>query len=74
MFSHYGGYASPQTFVDGLKPAIFIGALFVAVGAVAAFGIPKARMALNGRFVDTELSGDILTGAELSSLAVSADD
>ena len=41
MFTSYGGYATPQTFVDGLKPAMLIGAFFVALGAVAAFAIPK---------------------------------
>jgi MFS family permease len=74
VFSHYGGYTSPQTFVDGLKPAVFIGALFVAIGAVAAFGVPAARRALAGRSVNLEPSGDLLTGAELTSIAVTADD
>jgi EmrB/QacA subfamily drug resistance transporter len=41
VFTSYGGYATPQTFVDGLKPAMLIGAFFVALGAVAAFAIPK---------------------------------
>ena len=46
VFSACGGYATAQTFVDGLKPAILIGAVFVAMGAVAAFFIPKqVRMA-----------------------------
>jgi EmrB/QacA subfamily drug resistance transporter len=75
VFSHYGGYTSPQTFVDGLKPATFIGALFVAVGAVAAFGIPKARMALSGRFVDTEPGTELGSAQpEFSAMAVKADD
>jgi EmrB/QacA subfamily drug resistance transporter len=46
VFSSFGGYGTPQTFVDGLKPAILIGAVFVALGSVAAFAIPKqVRMA-----------------------------
>jgi hypothetical protein len=40
MFSSYGGYGTSQTFVDGLTPAIWIGAAVVALGAVAAFSIP----------------------------------
>ena len=32
---------SPQTFVDGLVPAVFVGAAVVAVGAIAAFAIPR---------------------------------
>jgi predicted MFS family arabinose efflux permease len=74
VFSHYGGYASPQNFVDGLKPAVFIGAVFVAIGALAAFAVPAARNALAGRSVSLEPSGDLLTGAELTSMAVTADD
>jgi EmrB/QacA subfamily drug resistance transporter len=43
IFSHYGGYGSGQTFVDGLNPAIWVGAGVVAAGAVAAFLIPRRR-------------------------------
>jgi EmrB/QacA subfamily drug resistance transporter len=38
-----GQPTTPQAFVDGLRPATLVGALFVAVGAVAAFGIPHLR-------------------------------
>ena len=41
VFSHSGGYGSATTFVHGLQPAVLIGAAFVAVGAVAAFAIPR---------------------------------
>jgi EmrB/QacA subfamily drug resistance transporter len=41
IWSHYGGYTSGQAFVDGLKPAIFVGAAIVLLGAVAAFAIPR---------------------------------
>jgi EmrB/QacA subfamily drug resistance transporter len=45
IFSSYGGYGAPQTFVDGLGPALWVGAAIVAVGAVAAATIPRARRA-----------------------------
>ncbi len=46
VFSSFGGYSTPQAFTDGLRPAILIGALFVALGSVAAFAIPRqVRMA-----------------------------
>jgi EmrB/QacA subfamily drug resistance transporter len=46
VFSSYGGYESGQAFVDGLVPAIWVGAVIVALGAVAALLIPrKARSA-----------------------------
>ncbi len=41
VFAHYGGYRTEQTFVDGLVPAIYVGAGFVAAGAVAALGIAR---------------------------------
>jgi MFS family permease len=45
VFSHFGGYASGQAYVDGLRPAVLIGAVFVAVGAAAALAIPRMRRA-----------------------------
>jgi hypothetical protein len=41
VFAHSGGYSSGQAFVDGLQPAILVGAAVVALGAVAAFAIPR---------------------------------
>ena len=32
-----------QTFVDGMTPALWIGAVVVGLGAVAAFAIPAVR-------------------------------
>src|SRR5215210_2231415 len=43
VFAHYGGYGTGQTFVDGLGPAIYVGAALVAAGAVAALGIAGKR-------------------------------
>jgi EmrB/QacA subfamily drug resistance transporter len=43
VFAHYGGYGSGQSFVDGLTPAIYVGAVLVAAGAVASLGIAKKR-------------------------------
>ena len=43
VFSHYGGYATPDTFVDGLVPATWIGAAVVAIGAASALAIPGMR-------------------------------
>jgi EmrB/QacA subfamily drug resistance transporter len=41
VWSHYGSYASGQSFVDGMIPAVWIGAGVVAAGAVASFLIPN---------------------------------
>jgi len=43
VWSHYGSYASGQSFVDGMIPAVWIGAGVVAAGAVASFLIPNRR-------------------------------
>jgi len=39
VFAAKGGYGSGQEFVDGMNPAVTIGAALVAVGAVATFAI-----------------------------------
>jgi len=41
VFAHYGGYGSGQTFVDGLGPALYVGAAAVAVGALASLGVAR---------------------------------
>ncbi len=44
VFARQGGYESGQAFVDGMNPAILIGAVAVGLGAIAAFAIPgRAR-------------------------------
>jgi len=42
VFTANGSYASGQQFVDGMTPAVLIGAALVAVGAIAAFAIKRA--------------------------------
>ena len=41
IFAHYGGYGTAQGFVDGMRPAVWVGAAVVGLGAVAAFAIPR---------------------------------
>jgi EmrB/QacA subfamily drug resistance transporter len=43
IFSSFGGYGSGQHFVDGMVPAVWVGAALVAVAAVAAFAIPRRK-------------------------------
>ncbi len=43
IFAAQGGYESAQTFVDGLRPAVAVGAGVVALGGVAALLIPVRR-------------------------------
>jgi EmrB/QacA subfamily drug resistance transporter len=47
VFSQYGGYRTGTSFVDGMTPAVYVGAAVVALGSVAAFAIkrrPKAEV------------------------------
>jgi EmrB/QacA subfamily drug resistance transporter len=57
VFSSYGGYESGQAFVDGLVPAVWVGAVVVALGAVAALFIPRKPRAAEApaRAVEPEL-------------------
>jgi EmrB/QacA subfamily drug resistance transporter len=43
IFTHYGGYTSAQTFSEGMNAAVYVGAAVVALGALAAFSIPRRR-------------------------------
>ncbi|MFE2102264.1 MULTISPECIES: DHA2 family efflux MFS transporter permease subunit [unclassified Streptomyces] len=43
IFSAQGGYESAQAFVDGLRPALVVGAAMVALAGVAALLIPARR-------------------------------
>jgi EmrB/QacA subfamily drug resistance transporter len=45
VFAANGSYASPQAFVDGMTPAVYVGAAVLAVGALVALLVPKARPA-----------------------------
>jgi EmrB/QacA subfamily drug resistance transporter len=40
VFASFGGYESGQAFSDGMNPALIIGGIVVALGALAAFAIP----------------------------------
>ncbi len=48
VFSAQGGYQSARAFTDGLAPALYVGAVAVAVGALAAVFIPRRRQAAAG--------------------------
>jgi EmrB/QacA subfamily drug resistance transporter len=49
VFAHRGGFESPEVFVDGLRPALWIGAAAVLAGAVAAVAIRHRRAASSGQ-------------------------
>jgi EmrB/QacA subfamily drug resistance transporter len=43
IFSSYGGYGSGASFVDGLSPAVWVGAALVGVASLIALAIPVRR-------------------------------
>jgi EmrB/QacA subfamily drug resistance transporter len=43
VFSRHGGYGSGQAFVDGLRPAVAVGAAGVAAAALALIAVPRRR-------------------------------
>jgi MFS family permease len=43
VFSRAGSYATPQTFVHGLVPAVIVGAVVLGAGALAALLVPGLR-------------------------------
>jgi EmrB/QacA subfamily drug resistance transporter len=54
IFARYGGYESPETFTDGLVPALWIGAVVVGVGALVALLIPRKRRPAEVSVAETE--------------------
>ena len=42
IFAREGSYLSPQAFTEGMVPAVLVGAGVVALGALAAFLIPRS--------------------------------
>ncbi|MDQ1696776.1 MAG: hypothetical protein QOJ03_2129, partial [Frankiaceae bacterium] len=43
VFAAHGGYASGQAFVDGLRPAVAVGAAGVFLAAIAVFAVPRSQ-------------------------------
>ncbi|MGH3132553.1 MAG: MFS transporter [Gaiellaceae bacterium] len=55
IFARTGGYESPETFNDGLVPALWIGAAVVGAGALVALLIPRKRRPAEGLAPEPEL-------------------
>jgi EmrB/QacA subfamily drug resistance transporter len=63
VFARLGGYQSGDAFVDGMNPAILVGAAVVALGAVAAFAIPRRRAAKVPQPVVAEFEPEFATAS-----------
>jgi EmrB/QacA subfamily drug resistance transporter len=58
IFASAGGYMSPSAFTDGLNAALWVGAVVVGLGTVAALGIPGRKV------VAAQTTGLQLAGAQ----------
>ncbi|WP_145911351.1 DHA2 family efflux MFS transporter permease subunit [Kitasatospora viridis] len=53
VFTAHGDYGSPQRYVDGLVPALWVGAAALALGAAAALAVPRRSGADQGRAAES---------------------
>jgi len=53
VFTNHGGYASPQAFVNGLIPAMWVGVAVLSVGALIAAALPFSTRADAAAQLDT---------------------
>jgi MFS family permease len=63
VFAHSGSFASPDAFVDGLLPAVWVGAAVLAVGALLALLIPGRSSAAQGEVGSSRTTGMTLEPA-----------
>jgi hypothetical protein len=70
VFTSHGGYGSPQAFVNGLLPAMWIGAAVLAGGALIAALLPfSTRAAAAEQAVAQEAELRQPSGADLARVA-----
>ena len=53
VFTSHGSYLSPQQFVDGLRPAMWVGVAVLAAGGLIAAAMPFSIRAKAAEQVDT---------------------
>ncbi len=73
VFSAFGGYGTPQTFVDGMVPAVWVGAAVTAAGAVLALAIPAGRRLVARDLADVPASVPALARPSLAPEPVRID-
>lgn len=69
VFSAHGSYASGHSFVGGLVPAVYVGAVVVAVSVFAALAIPRRRQALGHREAEAVAAEEVAGAPALESVA-----
>ncbi len=71
VFTNHGGYSSPQAFVNGLVPAVWVGAGVLAAGALIALVLPFSTRKAALRQAEVE-APEHREGAEAPQLAAAA--
>ena len=66
VFAHSGSFASPDAFVDGLVPAVWVGAAVLAIGALLALLIPARPSAAQAEAGSSTTTGMTLEPARSS--------
>jgi MFS family permease len=64
VFTSHGGYGSPQAFVNGLTPAMWVGTAVLGVGALVALVLPFSTRAMAEAQSEAEQVGAEQVGAE----------
>jgi EmrB/QacA subfamily drug resistance transporter len=54
VFAHAGGYGTPETFTDGLVPALAVGAVVVGTGSLVSLLIPRKRRSANASSLERD--------------------
>jgi EmrB/QacA subfamily drug resistance transporter len=73
VFTGSGGYQSPQAFVSGLTPALWVGVAVLAVGALTAVALPfSTRAQQEEQAAGGQLQGAALPAGQPETVAVAA--
>jgi EmrB/QacA subfamily drug resistance transporter len=73
VFTGSGGYQSPQAFVSGLTPALWVGVAVLAVGALTAVALPfSTRAQQEEQAVGGQLQAAALPAGDRETVAVAA--
>jgi hypothetical protein len=69
VFTSNGSYVSPQTYVDGLLPAMWVGAAVLGLGALIAAVLPFSTRASAAAFAAAEAPADRIGPSPISTPA-----
>jgi hypothetical protein len=71
VFTSHGGYVSPQAFVNGLVPALWVGVAVLAIGALVAVALPFSTRASAHAQAAAE-SAELTPGHDAAATALAA--